>query len=116
MTNLFIAVALLFAVTGSAQVTFPAVGTLMLTTNSYTNGIYKDRTITTYYGELVTFRGTNNGVVHEQSSNCVDRVESRREIFTGKEWVRAPMYVPIGPSGYPPLPTIQEPNPRRITE
>lgn len=97
-------------------VTFPAVGTLTLTTNSYTNGIYKDRTITTYYGEQISFKGTNSGIVHEQSSNFVGRVESRRQLLTEKGWVWAPMYAPFGPSGIPPLPTPQEPNPRRITE
>lgn len=94
---------------------FPSVGTFTLTTNSFTNGVFKDRTITTYFGEVVILRGTNNGMVYELATNCVDRIESRREMFNGKEWVRAPMSAP--PSllpGSPGGPLPQNPNPHRI--
>lgn len=117
MTKSFIAVALLFAVTGLAQVTFPAVGNFMLTTNSQTNGVFRDRTITTYYGEQVILRGTNNGLVYELRTNIVERIESRRENFDGEKWVRSPMSVPPSlPPGSPGGPLPQNPNPHRIDQ
>lgn len=116
MKVIFLSVLLAFGWNMSAQpVKFPAVGTFTFTTNSITNGIYKDRTITTYFGEVVILRGTNNGVVYELSTNCVDRIESRQEMFDGKEWVRKPMSAP--PSllpGSPGGPLPQNPNPHRI--